>query len=185
MSTQKVFSAIYDSPLGLFTIISDNDSILEIKFPEQQSDINQATDRGNTDLPAVLVNTLIWLDDYFNEKNPALDSIKLNPKGNAFRQCVWKYLNEIPYGATSTYGEIAAKVAKDLGKEKMSAQAVGQAIESNPIPVIIPCHRVIGKNGKLTGYAGGLEIKEWLLHHEHADIMEHDFFKKEKKCWKT
>ena len=87
----------------------------------------------------------------------------LAPEGSDFRLKVWKILREIPYGETVTYGEIAKRISKD---GKMSAQAVGGAVAHNPISIIIPCHRVIGANGKLTGYAGGIDRKRFLLNHE-------------------
>ena len=90
------------------------------------------------------------------------------PKGNEFRQLVWQELCRIPYGQTTTYGEIAKKVAAKMGIKTMSAQAVGGAIGHNPIGIIIPCHRVIGKDGKMVGYAGGLLRKIMLLNHEKA-----------------
>ena len=92
----------------------------------------------------------------FFRKKPDISSLSLNPYGNEFRQRVWKILCEIPYGKTTTYGEIAKKVAKQMNKKSMSAQAVGNAVGHNPISIIIPCHRVIGKDGSLTGYAGGI-----------------------------
>jgi len=96
--------------------------------------------------------------------------LPLKPKGSEFRQIVWKHLCQIPYGETTTYGEIAKKVARQMGKKAMSAQAVGGAVGHNPIGIIIPCHRVIGKDGSLTGYGGGLEKKIQLLAHEGIDL---------------
>lgn len=89
--------------------------------------------------------------------------IPLSPQGTEFRQIVWQILKGIPYGETTTYGEISKRAAKVLGKATMSAQAVGGAVGHNPISIIIPCHRVVGSDGSLTGYAGGLEKKKWLL----------------------
>ena len=92
------------------------------------------------------------------------------PEGNAFRQCVWEFLCEIPYEETITYGDLAKKVAEKLKKPSMSAQAVGNAVGHNPISIIIPCHRVVGKNGSLTGYAGGIDKKIKLLEIENVNI---------------
>ena len=94
----------------------------------------------------------------------------LAPAGNDFRQRVWQILCEIPYGKVYTYGEIARKIAREYNKEKMSAQAVGNAVGHNPISIIIPCHRVVGSNGSLTGYAGGIEMKIKLLKHEGVNM---------------
>ena len=111
-----------------------------------------------------------WLDAYFAGKKPAIAKLPLAPAGGVFRQEVWKLLCEIPYGNVTTYGEIAAKIAQKMGRAAMSAQAVGGAVAHNPISVIIPCHRVIGTNGSLTGYAGGIDIKIKLLAHEGVDL---------------
>lgn len=107
----------------------------------------------------IFIDTKNWLDRYFAGKNPSIKEIPIAPQGSKFRQSVWKQLCKIPYGEVSTYG----KIAQTLGKEKMSAQAVGGAVGHNPISIIIPCHRVIGANGSLTGYAGGLDKKIKLL----------------------
>lgn len=117
----------------------------------------------------VLKQVTVWLDSYFSgNRNLKISDLPLAPKGNEFRQLVWQELCGIPYGQTTTYGEIAQKVAAKMGKETMSAQAVGGAIGHNPIGIIIPCHRVIGKDGKMVGYAGGLLRKIMLLNHEKA-----------------
>jgi methylated-DNA-[protein]-cysteine S-methyltransferase len=101
-----------------------------------------------------------WLDDYFIGQHREID-FTLSPAGTDFQKRIWEILLTIPYGEITTYGAMA----KQLG-EKMSAQAVGQAVGRNPIGIIIPCHRVVGAKGQLTGYAGGLEKKKWLLRHE-------------------
>lgn len=98
----------------------------------------------------------------------------LHPIGSAFRQSVWKILLQIPYGQTTTYGEIARQLAEKQGRSKMSAQAVGGAVGHNEISILIPCHRVVGTSGSLTGYAGGIDKKIRLLELEHADM--HRFF---------
>ena len=107
-----------------------------------------------------------WLDAYFDGKDPDPNRLPLAPQGSAFRQMVWKELLKIPCGQTTTYGAIAGTIAKKLHKEKMSARAVGGAVGHNPIAIIIPCHRVVGSDGSLTGYAGGLDMKRRLLRHE-------------------
>ena len=90
----------------------------------------------------------------------------VTPEGTEFQKVIWALLLQIPYGKTRSYGELARQAAEIMGKEKMSAQAVGGAVGRNPISILIPCHRVIGTSGALTGYAGGLEKKKWLLDHE-------------------
>ena len=104
-----------------------------------------------------------WLDAYFAGQNPDVSGLKLALEGTAFRKMVWNILREIPYGETRTYGQIAAEIAAQRGTKTMSAQAVGGAVGHNPISIIIPCHRVLGADGSLTGYAGGVDKKQFLL----------------------
>lgn len=111
-----------------------------------------------------------WLDRYFAGKQPAISELPLRPIGGEFRQHVWRLLCEIPYGEVTTYGEIAQKVAVKMNKTTMSSQAVGGAVGHNPISIVIPCHRVVGTNGSLTGYAGGIGTKVKLLELEGADM---------------
>ena len=118
----------------------------------------------------IFVKTKKWLDRYFNGEKPKICELDLTPMGSDFAKNVWKFLCEIPYGDITTYGELAKKVAKILNKEKMSAQAIGGAVGHNPISIIIPCHRVVGAKGNLTGYAGGINKKIELLKHEDVDI---------------
>ena len=110
-----------------------------------------------------------WLDQYFSGREP--ESLPpLHPVGSPFQLAVWAILQQIPYGQTTTYGEIARALAKQRGAAHMSAQAVGGAVGHNPISILIPCHRVVGTNGSLTGYAGGIERKRQLLMLEKADL---------------
>lgn len=118
----------------------------------------------------ILIKTKKWLDEYFNGKKPEISELDLAPIGSEFAKNVWEILCEIPYGKVTTYGEIAKKMAKIMHKEKMSAQAVGGAVGHNPISIIIPCHRVVGANGSLTGYAGGIDKKIYLLKHEQVNM---------------
>ena len=111
-----------------------------------------------------------WLDRYFAGKKPAVSELPLAPIGGEFRQGVWDILREIPYGEVTTYGDIATKMAKKMKKAAMSAQAVGGAVGHNPISVIIPCHRVVGSNGSLTGFASGIDKKIALLKLEGIDM---------------
>ena len=120
---------------------------------------------------AVLDDARSWLDRYFSGEKPSPDELPLAPCGSRFRQEVWRLLCEIPYGQVTTYGKLAAAAARRVGKEKMSAQAIGGAVGHNPISIIIPCHRVIGTDGSLTGYAGGIELKKWLLIHEGCKLL--------------
>ena len=111
-----------------------------------------------------------WLDKYFNGEKPQISDLDINLEytGSEFAQNVWKLLCDIPYGKVVTYGELAKKVARKMNKSKMSAQAVGGAVGHNPIGIIVPCHRVVGANGSLTGYAGGIDKKIKLLELENV-----------------
>lgn len=120
----------------------------------------------------VLLKAKAWLDRYFNKERPDISELTLSPQGSAFRKHVWKILCEIPYGQVTTYGAIAKRIALEDCRSSMSAQAVGNAVGHNPISIIIPCHRVIGTTGKLTGYAGGIERKLQLLELEDVDVFQ-------------
>jgi methylated-DNA-[protein]-cysteine S-methyltransferase len=113
-----------------------------------------------------------WLDRYFAGKKPSISELQLAPIGSEFRQEVWNILREIPYGEVTTYGGIAKKIAVKMNLKSMSSQAVGGAVGHNPISIIIPCHRVIGTNGSLTGYAAGIAVKAKLLELEGVDISD-------------
>lgn len=142
-------AALYHSPLGIITMVSDGTSLTELHWsalPDQST---------NQDLP-VFASTRRWLDLYFSGKKPEFTP-PLAPQGTPFQKTVWHQLLTIPYGQTTTYGAIARSVGCK------SAQAIGQAVHHNPIAIIIPCHRVIGADGSLTGYASGLDIKQQLL----------------------
>ena len=152
------YAAYYSSPLGKIILMSDGTALTELDFAEGVPEASAV--HTQKDLP-VFREVCRWLDVYFTGRDPgALPP--LAPHGTAFQQAVWKVLRGIPYGTTTTYGGIAARIAAARGG-RMSAQAVGGAVGRNPISIIIPCHRVIGADGNLTGYAGGLDKKEYLL----------------------
>ena len=154
----------YSSPVGLITLACDGNNLVGLWFEGQKyyggTISNIMTEKS--DLP-IFDTTKKWLDRYFNGEKPAISELPLAPIGGDFRQVVWKVLCEIPYGEVTTYGNIAKKMAAKMNRESMSSQAVGGAVGHNPISIIIPCHRVVGANGNLTGYAGGVEIKARLL----------------------
>lgn len=152
--------AEYDSPVGKLLLRSDGRSLTGLWIGRD------LPEKGTED--PVLKETALWLDGYFRGEAPPV-TVPLAPEGTAFQLLVWELLQTIPYGGTKTYGEIAREAAARLGKERMSAQAVGQAVGSNPISILIPCHRVVGAKGQLTGYAWGIEKKQWLLSHEKKD----------------
>ena len=148
----------YSSPIGEMAIISDGQSVNRISFLNQKYFKPSLVDEiSSEDDLEIFAKAKAYLDDYFKGLNPEID-FKLNPHGTDFRLKVWKLLSEIPYGETVTYGQIAQKISPT-----MAAQAVGGAVGANPIAIMIPCHRVIGKNGDLTGYAAGLDKKIELL----------------------
>ncbi len=146
----------YNSPIGILILVSDGKNLINICF-------EKADCIGNFKEDKILMQIKNWLDRYFKGENISIDKLKIDFLGTPFQNEVWKILCEIQYGKTMTYGEIADIIAKKRGIKKMSAQAVGRAVGSNPIPIIIPCHRVIGKNSKLIGYSGGIDKKIKLL----------------------
>ena len=144
----------HPSPLGIITIAAENGAIVALLLPGQTCTyIKDAVNGITLELQAAI----LWLDDYFAGRIPTT-RISLAPKGTPFQQSVWQLLRQIPYGQSTTYGSLAKKLSKT-----MSAQAVGQAVGKNPISIMIPCHRVLGSGGALTGYAGGLDKKIALL----------------------
>lgn len=157
----------YDSPVGQLTIAGDERGLagLWLECQKYFGGTVPGELRPRDDL-AVFSQARDWLDRYFSGKKPVPGELPLAPIGGEFRQTVWKLLCEIPYGQLATYGQIAGEAAKRLHRESMSAQAVGGAVGHNPISIIIPCHRVVGAGGSLTGYAGGIDKKIWLLTHE-------------------
>lgn len=163
----------YSSPFGIITLACCNDNIIGLWFENQKyfggTVSKEMIEKNDLEIFKLAKN---WLDRYFAGENPSISEIPLAPIGNEFRQTVWKILCEIPYGEVTTYGEIANKIAKQRGMEKMSAQAVGGAVGHNPVSIIIPCHRVVGKNGSLTGYAGGIKTKIKLLELEKVNMTK-------------
>lgn len=152
------FSTHYHSPLGSLFLTSDGEALTGLWMQTQPIPKAEYTERE--DLP-VFADTRRWLDDYFLGNTPDIHILPLSPAGTEFQRRVWDILLRIPYGETTTYGQIAKEISPT-----MSAQAVGGAVGANPISIIIPCHRVVGACGKLTGYTGGLDKKIWLLRHE-------------------
>ncbi len=163
----------YDSPLGGITEASDGDRLVGLWFDGQKVFAEPlGSDHEEKELP-VFKLTDHWLDIYFSGKDPRfIPPLHINT--SAFRRSVCEIMLTIPYGKTMTYGEIAEKLAAERGVGRMSAQAVGGAVGHNPVSLIVPCHRVVGKNGSLTGYAGGMEKKKALLEMEGADISGFD-----------
>ena len=159
----------YKSPLGGITLGSDGNSLIGLWFDGQKYFADTLEKEHEEKGLPVFEDTKRWLDIYFGGAAPGFTP-RLAMNCSAFRQSVWNVMLSIPFGQTMTYGEIAAKVAKERGLERMSAQAAGGAVGHNSISIIIPCHRVVGTSGSLTGYAGGIDKKVKLLTLERADL---------------
>lgn len=165
-----VYTSHYDSPVGTLLLAGQDGTLAGVWMEGQKYFLGSVREETQECKSLILQQAGRWLDRYFAGERPAVNELPLAPVGSDFRQEVWKILCEIPYGQTTTYGEIAQKLSARLGRERMSARAVGGAVGHNPISIIIPCHRVVGSNGRLTGYAGGLERKIKLLTHEGVDL---------------
>ena len=146
----------YNSPLGMLTVAAEGDAVTALVVDGQKYAERHLAGEGREHETPVLSAAISWLDDYFAGKNPDVSGLELSPAGTVFQKSVWQELLQIPYGKTDNYGAIAERLGS-------SARAVGTAVGRNPISIMIPCHRVLGADGSLTGYAGGLEKKEKLL----------------------
>jgi methylated-DNA-[protein]-cysteine S-methyltransferase len=149
----KIYMAYYQSPIGAVEIVGTQDKIVALNFVDKA----RSTDK---ELPLTLKECVRQIDEYFNAKCKAF-SVELSIQGTDFQNTVWRQLLNVPYGKTVSYGDIAAAIGKPT-----ACRAVGAANGKNPISIIVPCHRIIGSNGSLTGYGGGMWRKEWLLKHE-------------------
>ena len=150
---ENIYHITIDSPIGFLEISSDKQRILSVSFIANYNE-------PSTNQPNILKQAVKQLNEYFAGKRTIFD-LPLSPKGTEFQQKVWEQVKMVSFGKTASYLEIANKTGT-----RNHTRAVGLANAKNPIPVIIPCHRIVGVNGKLTGYAGGIEKKRWLLQHE-------------------
>jgi len=164
-----VCTCSYNSPIGNMLIAADEIGLTGLWFEGQKYFANTLPNEHISQETGILAETKKWLDVYFSGEEPKFTP-PLHPEGSTFRQAVWQILLQIPYGQTITYGEIASKLTETKNGSRMSAQAVGGAVGHNEISIIIPCHRVVGTNGSLTGYAGGIDKKISLLELEHVDM---------------
>lgn len=165
-SVMSSYFSFYVSDIGKLLLASNGTHLTGLWIEGQKHYAATMPDYAleKNDLP-LFIQTKEWLDRYFQKQNPSVTEIPLQPQGSDFRRQVWTLLCDIPYGRVISYAQLADKLTQQSGK-KTSPRAVGCAVGHNPISIIIPCHRVIGSNGKLTGYAAGLGIKQKLLEQE-------------------
>ena len=168
-----LYTMRYASPIGNFLLAEKEGALVGVWMEGQKHYLGSWQEEIKEKWDSKILNdTKEWLVRYFQRERPSIDELILAPAGSEFRKTVWKMLCEIPYGEVATYGEISRKIAAIYGLDTMSAQAVGGAVAHNPISIIIPCHRVVGTNGSLTGYAGGIQRKIELLHLEGTDMKK-------------
>ena len=158
----------YDSPLGKILLAADEEGMTGVWLETQKHFAAKLPPENEEGTTPVLGDACRWLDVYFSGREPDFTP-KLHLIGSDFRQAVWALLLQIPYGQTTTYGALAKQLAEKNGGKRVSAQAVGGAVGHNPVSIIVPCHRVVGSDGSLTGYAGGIEKKIRLLTLENAE----------------
>jgi methylated-DNA-[protein]-cysteine S-methyltransferase len=157
-----IYTCSIDTPLGPMTAAAEDDAVTGLWFVGQKYYPAKTGAWISKPEEPVFEKLRAWLELYFEGKNPGVN-FSLNPQGSVFQKSVWEILLQISCGEVTTYGEIAKKMARKQGAASMSAQAVGGAVGHNPISLVIPCHRVVGAGGSLTGYAGGLDKKRYLL----------------------
>lgn len=157
----------YNSPVGRLLLACSQNALTGLWIEGQKYFGSTLTENAeeNENYP-VLIKTKAWLDRYFEGKKPDITELTLSPIGTDFRLKAWKLLCKIPYGEVATYQKIAEQLSETDNKQKVSPRAVGNAVGHNPIMIVIPCHRVVGKNGSLTGYSAGTDIKQKLLKFE-------------------
>lgn len=167
-----LYKTFYESKIGKMLLASDGKNLVGLWFLDQKYYMyNIKEELKEKDDLDVFIKVKKWLDDYFNGKFKDFKNIQLNPKGTNFQKTVWNVLLKVPYGKTWTYTDVLKKIEKKLNK-KSSVRAVASAISHNPILILIPCHRVIGKDGTLKGYAAGLKTKKYLLDLEKKNKYE-------------
>lgn len=164
-----IYTFHYDSPLGSITMAGSETALKGIWFDGQKYFGSTLSEGCEEKFVPIFEQTVFWLDTYFSGKNPGFTP-PVSIEATEFRKAVWEILLTIPYGKTMTYGEIADRIAAGREDRRMSARAVGGAVSHNPVSLVIPCHRVVGTNGSLTGYAGGIERKLRLLELEKTDF---------------
>lgn len=158
-----IYITNYNSPLGSILLVAKENQLIGLYIENQKYYFNPKEEGKENNHLEIFLRTKKWLDQYFNGEQPNIEELDLNLIGSDFRISVWKHLCKIPYGSVTTYKKLAEEIAKEKGMKKMSARAIGNAVGHNPISIIIPCHRVVGMGGNLTGYSGGLDKKKYLL----------------------
>ena len=165
-----IYTHRYPSPLGQILLAADDEGLTGLWFVENQRHMGEGLSSSARERPSPFFDAAArWLDSYFSGRDPGFTPT-LHLMGPAFRRHVGELLLRIPYGTTVTYGELAHTIARERGIERFSCRAVGGAVGHNPISLIVPCHRVLGSGGKLTGYGGGLERKAALLKLEGIEV---------------
>ena len=165
----SIFYTTYESTLGCLTLYATASALVGLTFPTQSVTFSDSIYKVERTSSPILTHTIQWLDQYFAGQVPTV-TIPLAPQGTAFQQKVWSHLQHIPYGTTLTYGELSQLVFHS--PRPKGAQAIGSAVGANPISLIIPCHRILGKGSSLTGYTGGLSIKRALLSIENISFVD-------------
>lgn len=168
----ELYFTTCQTPLGEVVLLASGTALVGVWLPGQQPDPALMARATRQDSAPLLVQGQDWLQRYFCGQKPTPAQIPLDPQGSPFRREVWQRLCRIPYGEVTTYGQIAREITRLTGK-RMSAQAVGGAVGHNPISLIIPCHRVVGENGSLVGYNGGVALKRRLLRYEGVDVSRY------------
>lgn len=172
MTQKEFYRASYTSPLGQMMLFSSGDALTGLYFEGQKYyPYSLLSDAQEVPSLPVFQSSIQWLNLYFAGKRVSPSEIPLAPAGSAFQLLIWQLLCAIPYGETVTYGQLAKQAAAVLNKKCIAPQAAGGAVGRNPISVIIPCHRVLGARGSLTGYAGGTDRKAYLLTLESVDFF--------------
>ena len=165
-----MYTLHYDSPLGGILLAADDVGLTGLWFDGERYFAEGLDPDHTAQKTPILQQAERWLEVYFSSREPGFTP-PLHPMGSPFRQAVWELLLQIPYGQTTTYGALAKQLAEKNGGKRVSAQAVGGAVGHNPVSIIVPCHRVVGSDGSLTGYAGGIEKKIRLLTLENAEAV--------------
>ena len=181
MPNQTLFQAVYPSPLGPIQVLASERGLSSLDFHEKNPDFQDLKDLD----PGLEKALAQYFSTYFKGLCPDLPPLPLDLQGTPFQKAVWDLTKNIPYGALVTYGDLAKILGEKLETPSMSARALGTALGKNPLPLLIPCHRVIGKDRNLRGYAYGLPMKKYLLTLEGHEIFENRVLPRKNSCLKT